>query len=263
MGTRLFRCLAPSHLLVIDVGNTALTYGWAHKIGRLTGVKTILHSDIPKIANKLSPSGKFSHFDTVISSVVPKITPILKKHLGGISRAPVWVAGQNLPVKIRHNYFNLNKLGIDRRVNAWGAAKLYGAPVLIFDYGTALTVDFVSRNQTFAGGLIIPGPQIAFQALAQKTALLPKNLRLPEKAPRLLGRNTAACMKAGILEGYGAMAQDLIRRFKARYGKNIHVLATGGFAKTIARHAHGFDRIDPHHTLKSLALLHICHSERP
>jgi len=241
-------------LFVIDVGNTSLTCGFI-KNGRLTRVKTVIHDNIPKFIKKLSSSGIITSYDVIIACVVPKILRFIKNEFNGTSIRKMWVSGENLPIKLNHKYFDLKRLGVDRRVNIFGALRRFGAPCLIFDFGTALTVDYIARNGVFEGGLIIPGPQVALQALAQKTALLPKNLRLPAHAPASLGRNTRDCMKAGILEGYGAMAEGLMTRFKKRYGKNLRVIATGGFSKTVQRYVKGFDVIDPHHTLKSLALL--------
>ena len=62
-------------------------------------------------------------------------------------------------------------------------------------------------------------------------------------------------MESGVLEGYGAMTDELILRFRKRYGKGLRVLATGGFAEIIRPYTNHIDTIDPKHSVKSLLAL--------
>ena len=241
-------------ILAIDIGNTAATLGF-YEGGRLLTFGSSYYSDIPKYAKKLTGSGKNFHLDVVISSVVPKITSFLKYNLQSVKGIKVWVLGRNLPIKISHNYNNINKLGVDRMVNIYGATKIYRLPVLIIDYGTAITFDYVDAKGVFQGGMIIPGPEVAFRTLGQRAALLPTGLSMPKRAKAFLGRNTRGCMESGILEGYGAMTDELIQRFRKRYGKGLRVLATGGFAGVIRPYTKNIDTVDPKHSIKSLLAL--------
>lgn len=241
-------------ILAIDIGNTAATLGF-YEGGRLLDFASLHYSDIPKYTTKLASSGKNIHLDVIISSVFPKITAFLKCKLQNTNGIRLWVAGANLPLKIDHNYSNYNKLGVDRKVNIYGATRIYRLPVLIIDYGTAITFDYVDAKGVFQGGMIIPGPETAYRALSQRAALLPKNLPLPKKTGSFLGRNTRECMESGILEGYGAMTDELIQRFRKRYGKNLRVLATGGFAEVIRPYTNYLDTVDPKHSIKSLLAL--------
>lgn len=195
----------------------------------------------------------FPFNNVIISSVVPKMTHNLTDVIRKRKVARVWVVGDNLKVKIEHKYININRLGSDRLINLYAGVRLFGKPLLIFDYGTAITCDYVSPRGIFLGGLIIPGPGISFEALVQKTALLPK-LKFPMDFKLSLGRDTVSGMKAGILQGYAAMTDGLIERFKKQYGKQLRVVATGGYAKTIARHARLIDVADPSLTLRGLGL---------
>lgn len=144
---------------------------------------------------------------------------------------------------------------MDRIVNIYGALRMYKPPFIIVNFGTAMTVDYVSKKRIFEGGMIIPGPEIAFQALIQRAALLPKKLRLPYKRSSFLGRTTFDCMSSGILEGYGSMTYELIRRFKRRFGSDIPIIATGGFAPHLRPYAHCFDLVDDRHSIKSLLII--------
>jgi type III pantothenate kinase len=179
----------------------------------------------------------------------------MKCNLQDIAGMKMWIAGSNLPVKIRHKYNNYNKLGIDRKVNIYGVTRIFSLPILIIDFGTAITCDYVDAKGVFQGGMIIPGPETAYRALGKRAALLPKELPLPRKAKSFLGRDTRDCMESGILEGYGAMTDGLIQRFKKRYGKNLRVLATGGFAEVVRPYAKLIETVDPKHSIKSLLAL--------
>jgi type III pantothenate kinase len=132
---------------------------------------------------------------------------------------------------------------------------MYRLPIIVIDYGTAITVDYIDSKGIFQGGMIIPGPETAYRALGQRAALLPKKLTFPKKARSFIGRGTQECMESGILEGYGAMTDELIARFRKRYGKNLRVLATGGFAGVIRPYTKHVDSIDPRHSIKSLLAL--------
>jgi len=241
-------------ILAIDIGNTAATVGF-YEGGRLMDFGSMYYNDIPKYACKLTKSGKNSHLDVVISSVFPKITAFLKYKLQSIKGLRIWVAGAKTPIKIRHKYSNYNKLGADRKVNIYGAVRMYRLPVLVIDYGTAITFDYIDSKGVFQGGMIIPGPETAYRALSQRASLLPKGLSMPKRSKSFLGRNTRDCMESGILEGYGAMTDELILRFRKRYGKNLRVLATGGFAEVIRPYTKHIDTIDPKHSIKSLLAL--------
>ncbi|HOW87650.1 MAG TPA: type III pantothenate kinase [Candidatus Omnitrophota bacterium] len=241
-------------ILAIDIGNTAATVGF-YEGGRLLDFGSIYYNDIPKYAIKCLKSGKNSHLDVVISSVFPKITCFIECKLQNKNGLSVWVLGRDIPVKIRHNYNDFNGLGCDRKVNVYGAMQMYRLPILVIDYGTAITFDYIDSKGVFQGGMIIPGPETAYRALSQRAALLPKGIAMPKKQKSFLGRNARECMESGILEGYGAMTDELIQRFRKRYGKNLRVLATGGFAEVIRPYTKHIDTIDPKHSIKSILAL--------
>lgn len=240
-------------LLALDIGNTAVTYGFFEK-GRLKAHGSAIHDDIPKNINNWSNSGILNDTYVLISSVVPSLTLKIKKSLRG-SGTQSGVIGQNIQVPLRHRYRNIRQLGSDRILNIYGALQMHKVPLLILDFGTAITADYISRHGVFEGGMIIPGPEIAFQTLIHRAALLPKKSRLPKKSTTFLGRTSYDCMKSGILEGYGAMTDGLVSRFKARFGKNLQVLATGGFSLHLQPYTHSIDILDPLHSLKSLNLI--------
>lgn len=239
-------------LILFDIGNTAATYGIYQK-GRLFRFGACVYSDIPKIVKNCTKSGVNYRINCVISSVVPKITKKIKGCLP--KNTACWVVGENLPVPLKHLYPKNGSLGIDRIVNIYGALKLHKAPALVIDFGTAVTFDYLSPRGIFEGGMIIPGPELSFQALIGRAAKLPKKARLPFKAKSFIGTSTIDCLSSGILQGYGAMTDGLIYRFKSKYGNKLRVIATGGFARHLKPYTRHLDIIDPQHSIKSLILL--------
>lgn len=241
-------------LILLDVGNTSITHSM-YRGGRFQGFGSSLENGIPKLAINWTKNGPESGIDMVISSVVPRKTEFILKSMKRYQGLKFWVVGKNLPIRIKHNYRNASRLGVDRMVNIYGAIRLYKPPFLILDFGTAITADYVSKAGVFEGGMIIPGPELSFQALIERAALLPKNLRLPHSASSFLGVTTYECVSSGILQGYGAMIDGLVERFRKRYGKNLRVLATGGFVPHLRRYTRSFDIVDPRLSVRSLALL--------
>lgn len=239
--------------LLLDVGNTAITYGMA-KNARISSFGTCHYNDIPKLSNKCLESGKYKQISVVISSVVPKITKLILIKFNQNTTFRPLLAGKNLPVPIKSRY-QKGKLGIDRQINIFGALQYYKAPLLILDFGTAITADYVSRAGVFEGGLILPGPGTAWKALLSRGAMLPKNLSFPDRSQGLASRNTKSSLISGILEGYGAMTDGLVQRFKRKYGSNLKVLATGGYAPLIYKNSDSIDILDPQLSVKSLLTL--------
>jgi type III pantothenate kinase len=239
-------------LVCIDVGNSSSSYA-LYEGKRLKGFGHYSSNKIPGIVMKLlSKVDNIPNYDIIVSSVVPQITLKLRKVIGKKRGARLWVIGRDIKVRIKHKYFNINKLGSDRLVNAYGAMRIYAPPLLILDYGTALTCDYISEKGVFMGGLIIPGPEVSLEALCKRAALLPQ-ITFPRAYNRLWGRDTLGGMKAGILQGYAAMTDGLIERFRRRFGRRFQVVAAGGFAKVIYPYTRHIDILDPLLTLKSLA----------
>jgi len=242
-------------LILLDVGNTSVTYG-LYESGRFHEFGSCDINDIPKKFNKWSKSGERSSNNVILSSVVPKNTNKIKNYLSKKKSWGLHLAGKEIPVEIEHKYLKINRLGIDRRVNLWGASRIYKLPLLIIDYGTAVTVDYLDKNNVFLGGMIIPGPLIAYQALLARAALLPKKLAFPSKPGSFLGHSPEDCLATGILNGYAAMTDGLIGKFRNRYGNAFRVLATGGLSYPLRTLCSGVHIWDPQLSIKSLLLLY-------
>ncbi|OGW78448.1 MAG: hypothetical protein A2Z83_04685 [Omnitrophica bacterium GWA2_52_8] len=244
-----------SRWVLLDIGNTAVTYAVCRN-GKIIRTGNVLHDAIPNFVKNSVISGASRHITYLfISSVVPQLTNAILKLVKGSPSVRVYRLGRDIHILLKHKYKQYNNLGIDRLLNAFGVSKSYRAPAVIIDFGTAMTVDYLDKNHTFQGGLIIPGPELSYQSLIAKAALLPKNARLPKKNVSFYGKTTYECLQSGILQGYGAMTDELIRRFRAKYGKSILAVATGGFSKHLKPYSKELDRIDPLLTLKAIRLI--------
>lgn len=239
-------------LLAIDIGNTNISFG-IFKENSIIKTFDILSKQYSfnKIYKKI---GSFKITDTLICSVVPKLTTVVKKDLAGIFGKRPYIIGKDLRVPIQNCYRNPSQVGQDRLVNAYAGAKLYGLPLVVIDFGTAVTFDVISNTGAYEGGLIFPGIGISIDALNQRTALLPKiNLNTPKE---FIGKDTVSSMLSGIVYGFAAMTTQLNIELKKRLGKRARIIATGGNARLICKYCSNIDQTDNTLTLKGINLIY-------
>jgi type III pantothenate kinase len=193
-------------------------------------------------------------------SVVPALTAALETVAARHERPFLVASAGTVPIAIRTD--RPADVGPDRLVNALAAARIHGTPALVVDFGTATTFDCVAADGAFVGGAIAPGLELGLEALAARTAKLPRvELRAPDRA---IGRDTTSAIQSGTVLGYQALADGLIGRIRGELAdaagiapRDVRVILTGGLsAAPWARALAGVDAIDPDLTLKGLAILH-------
>ncbi|MDP1853160.1 MAG: type III pantothenate kinase [Candidatus Omnitrophota bacterium] len=239
-------------LLAIDIGNTNITCG-IFADGRLKKRFNIATSEY-SFATLKKAMMKASIDDAIICSVVPFATNKVAKDLKGFLGKNAYIIGEDIKVPIKNLYRKPKEVGQDRLVNAYAGVLLYGSPLIVIDFGTAITFDVISKNKEYLGGMILPGLGISLEALYERTALLPK---IKLESPReLIGRSTKNSMLSGIVYGFACLADDLSERIKAQIGKGVKVIATGGNISLITKYCRKIDKIDPDLTLKGLNLLY-------
>tara|TARA_A100001037_G_scaffold301923_1_gene332441 strand:- start:957 stop:1523 length:567 start_codon:yes stop_codon:yes gene_type:complete len=145
-------------------------------------------------------------------------------------------------------------IGADRLANAMAAVVHYGNPVVVVDFGTAVTFDVVDSKRNYVGGIIAPGLSAMTDYLHEKTALLPKvQLRNPR---RVIGKSTQEAMLIGTVKGYRGLISGLLRELRSELGvRRLKVLATGGYADLVARDLPEVSDVDSGLTLEGLRLL--------
>ena len=251
-------------ILVCDIGNTNITAGLFQ--GKRLVYKTKFPTSkagngFPAVAGSRLLREKhfpariaFSQIKAiVICSVVPRALKSLKASFKSLKNIPVYCLGENLAVPIKNLYARPKQVGQDRLVNAYAASRLYGAPLVVIDFGTAVTLDVISKNQEYLGGMILPGLELSLDALSARAALLPK-VKL-ERPKEFIGRDTKSSMLSGVVYGFAALTDSLSQKIKKEIGANAKVIATGGNINLIAKYCQSLDKIDPDLTLKGLNLI--------
>lgn len=193
----------------------------------------------------------------VIATVVPRalhnLEVLAQKYFGVdalIAGRPPIEWGMALDVDEPQN------LGADRAVNAIAAHALHEGDLIVVDFGTASTFDWVDYRGAYKGGIIAPGINLSLDALVSAAAKLPRiAIQAPETAS-VIGRNTVDQMNIGIYWGYIALIEGLIARMKAEIGRQAKVIATGGLAVLFERHTSVFDVIEPDLTIQGLAIMY-------
>lgn len=225
-------------VLAIDIGNTNIVIGCCDGenvlfMERLTtnhtateleysiSFKTIL--DIYGIdKNKISGS--------IISSVVPSVTDTVKSAVKKICGLDSMIIGPGIKTGLSIKTDNPAQLGSDLVVDAVAGIHEYGAPLVIFDMGTATTISVINKSKEYLGTIIMPGMMISLNAMVSGTSQLPKiSLDRPKK---LIGTNTVECMKSGILYGTASSMDGMIDRIRDEIG-GATVVATGGLAGSV------------------------------
>lgn len=238
-------------LLAIDIGNTNINCAFfkGDKIFKRFSLSTQAYSYIKM--KKLI--GRIAVNQTIVCSVVPKVSRRLIADLKKLTKKHPFVLGSNLIAPVKNAYRKPRQVGQDRLANAFAAIKLFGCPLIIIDFGTALTIDIVSKNKEYLGGVILPGLKLCLSALAENTALLPKiGLAQPKE---LIARDTKDSMLSGIVYGFAGLVDNLIEKLRKEIGKNTLVIGTGGDINLLRKYCKKFDKIDDALTLKGLNMI--------
>ncbi len=242
-------------LHLVDIGNTKATYGLVTN-NRLNKVESIAVTDIPEKIKICSKKGASLKNIVLIASVVPKNTEKVLSELYSRGLSDVFEIGKDIHVPLKNLYKNDQKLGIDRKIDAYGAIQSKKIPCIVFDFGTAITCDLIDEKGTFLGGLIIPGPETSLLSLLDRTAQLPKVFNLKAESGLPYGRNTEDCIQHGVIQAYAAMTDGLIAKLSKQFKKKPHIIITGGFSSFIGKIIHSKAEVNPAHTLESILKLY-------
>jgi type III pantothenate kinase len=185
---------------------------------------------------------------------VPSATPIVSKTVKGLFQLSCLELTPKTVRGVGIDYPKPKTIGPDRLANAVAARHHFGAPVVVVDFGTAVTFDVVNGEGNYVGGIIAPGLAVMTEYLHTKTALLP-NIKIRE-IDSVIGRSTEQAMLVGAVHGYRGLIRELLLELKHELqSERLPVVATGGYAKLIAAKLPEITAVDPLLTLEGLRLI--------
>lgn len=250
-------------LLVVDVGNTHTVLGLydgerlVHDFrietaqGRTSDEHHVLLLNLLVLAEVKRSDVRAS----ILASVVPSFNETVVDAVDRAFDHEIMVVGPGIKTGMPVLYENPREVGADRIVNAVAAFERVGGAAIVVDFGTATTFDCISDKGEYLGGAIAPGMQISANALFSRAAKLPRSEIA--RPPRAIGRNTVHSMQAGIVFGYVALVDGLVRRLSSEMDTELTVIATGGLAALIEPDSETIDEVDEFLTLEGLRLIYL------
>ncbi len=235
--------------LLIDNSNTRtkLTLGDAEKLDEWRAIIATPELSPDSLDEALSG---LDYDAVIICSVVPVKREMMKQYFEGKT---VHLIDQHSPIGMAIDYPDPTAIGADRLANAAGVYEHHGAPVIVVDFGTAVTFDVISDQPAYCGGVIAPGLGAMSGYLPQKTALL-ESIELEEPAAAI-GKSTEQAMLSGAVYGYRGLVREIIAKVKHELSGEPKVVATGGDAQLIANGVEEIDEVDRNLTLEGLRLI--------
>jgi len=239
-----------ANYLLIDISNSFTKLAFASKTRIVRPRRTATNKFMSAYLRQFVRDRKIER--VVICSVVPKKNRKIEQAAG--KRRIIWLTPK-VRLNVRIDYPNPKSIGPDRLANAVAVTELYGPPAIVIDFGTAVTFDIVSADRSYIGGVIAPGLEAMTNFLYDRTALLPRiSLREPRRA---VGKSTYEAMLAGAIFGYRGLVREILGRIVREQfqNKRLHVVATGGYAKLIARQLAEVEAVHENLTLEGLRLV--------
>jgi type III pantothenate kinase len=254
-------------LLAADIGNSHTV------LGLLDGDRVVAHWRVGTEERRTSdewavlvrglladlPSGQDHGAVTGVSvcATVPAVLhewrDMLARHFADV---PVVVVEPGVRTGVPVVMDNPREVGADRIINAVAAARLYGGPAIVVDFGTATTFDVLSAAGQYVGGAISPGVEISLEALGRRGAQLRKvELQRPR---HVIAKNTVEALQSGMVFGVAAQVEGLVARMVEELGEDpagVHVIATGHLAPLLLEECGCFTDHAPWLTLQGLRLV--------
>jgi type III pantothenate kinase len=251
-----------STILAVDVGNTNIVLGvydnaTLRRTWRLATVHVRTEDELAVSLDGLLAQEDLALSDLdalVVGSVVPPLTTAFVRLGDRYLERPAFIIGPGIKTGVRLRVDNPSEVGADRIANTLAAHRRYGGPAVIVDFGTTTNFDVVSEDGDFLGGSFAPGLEVSAESLFGRASRL---FRVPLTAPAAaIGKNTADCLRSGLVFGYVGLVEGLLARIVAELPAKPRIIATGGLASTIAPIAKGIESVDEDLTLEGLRLLY-------
>ncbi|MDB5055112.1 MAG: pantothenate kinase [Bacilli bacterium] len=249
-------------ILVVDVGNTNIVLGIYEQKNLLHHWRLSTNRAATVDEYGIMIHNLFNHAGirveqisgVIISSVVPPLMFVLEQLCSKYLHKIPLIVGPGIKTGLNIRIENPREMGADRIVNAVAGIELYGTPLIIVDFGTATTFDYIDEAGHLLGCAIAPGIGISMEALYQKAAKLPRIELVRPKTT--VGRNTVASMQAGIVYGFAGQADGIVDRMREEFNTKPTVVATGGFAELISTESKTIQVVNPLLTIQGLQIIY-------
>jgi len=255
-------------ILAIDIGNTNIVAGgcldseilFSERISTNHTATVLEYSVSLKNVFILNNADRLAVEGAIISSVVPSVTGTVAEAVMKITGKKPLIIGKGVETGLSIHVDNPASFGSDLIVDSVAGISEYPVPLAIIDMGTATTVSIIDRKCNCIGGMIIPGIKISLDSLIARTAQLPKiSLEAPEK---VISKNTADCIKSGVIFGAAAMLDGVLERMEDELGQKLTAVATGGLAELIVPNCRREIILDRDLLLKGLMKIYNMNSKR-
>ena len=249
-------------ILTVDIGNSNINFGvfsgeeirFVARIATETSKTEFEYAAAISNALLIYEIDKSEIKGAIISSVVPPLNNVMRCAIKLLYGVEALLVGPGVKTGINIHCDNPASVGADIICACVATHYLYGSPSLIVDMGTATKMMVMNENGAFIGVSIIPGVMVSLDALARRTAQLPM---VSLEAPRcVIGKNTADCMRSGVVFGNASMVDGMIDRIFEEVGSTLPVYATGGLASVIIPNCKHEIRYDEYLVLKGLNIIY-------
>lgn len=249
-------------VLAVDIGNSNVVVGcfegekilFVERIATNRNATALEYAVLIKSVLELNGVANITFEGSIISSVVPTVTNMVKQAIEKLTGEAPLVVGPGLKTGLKIRIENPAQLGSDRVTDAVAAVNAYPAPLIIVDMGTATTISVIDKDQNFIGGMIMPGLRISAEALTGRTSQLPQISLDPPK--RAIGKNTVECMRNGLILGAASTIDGAISHIEAELGYACTVVATGGLSGLVIPYCEKTVIRDEQLLLKGLMILY-------
>jgi len=237
---------ATAEFLLVNNNNTRTKFALATR-SEILDHRVMLSREVTETSVRELLAG-WDYERVVLASVVPANVPALVAAHDG---KPLLELSHRLELGVIVDFPDPSRIGADRLANAVAVAeRRFGEPVVVVDFGTAVTFDIIDARPAYIGGVIAPGLDAMRVYLHERTALLPKiEIARP---PSAIGKSTVHAMQSGAYHGYRGLVLEILRRIEEEMGAPAKTIATGGYAAFIADDLPEIHAVEPYLTLHGL-----------